>query len=268
MARIGYCPEADAFYSWMTGLEFVTSLLQVSGFGKKDAVSMAEESLRLLDMTDAMNEAAREAAARAGHANIEIRKGLIEDLPVEDASVDWVISNCVINLSPRKHEVFREIHRVLKPGGRLSISDIVAQDLPDWIRESAAAYIGCVAGAISEEDYLRGLRDAGLSDVEIQERLAQAGVQVLEARISHLAYAPEIAAAMLQRQQASAVVAARQKIVEGAVGMVEHALEQLSSKRLVELDEERKAQMVSNLLVVLCSEHETQPVVNTGSLYA
>ncbi|HVT44710.1 MAG TPA: SPFH domain-containing protein [Thermoanaerobaculia bacterium] len=102
---------------------------------------------------------------------------------------------------------------------------------------------------------------------EIQERLAEAGVEVLEARISHLAYSSEIAAAMLQRQQASAVVAARQKIVEGAVGMVETALDMLAEKRVVELDDERRAAMVSNLLVVLCSDRHTQPVVNTGSLY-
>jgi uncharacterized membrane protein (Fun14 family) len=102
---------------------------------------------------------------------------------------------------------------------------------------------------------------------EIQERLEKAGVEVLEARISHLAYAPEIAAVMLRRQQAVAVVAARQKIVEGAVGMVEMALESLSQRGVIHLDEERKASMVSNLLVVLCSEHSTQPVVNTGTLY-
>ena len=101
----------------------------------------------------------------------------------------------------------------------------------------------------------------------IQERLSKAGVEVIEARISHLAYAPEIAAAMLQRQQASAIIAARYKIVEGAVGMVENALELLSKKQIVQLDEERKATMVSNLLVVLCSERSTQPVVNAGSLY-
>ncbi len=102
---------------------------------------------------------------------------------------------------------------------------------------------------------------------EVQERLAKAGIEVLEARISHLAYAAEIANAMLRRQQASAVIAARQKIVEGAVGMVEMALSSLSEKRLVDLDEERKAAMVSNLLVVLCSEQNTQPVVNAGTLY-
>jgi regulator of protease activity HflC (stomatin/prohibitin superfamily) len=102
---------------------------------------------------------------------------------------------------------------------------------------------------------------------EVQARLEKAGVEVIEARISHLAYAPEIAHAMLQRQQASAVVAARTKIVEGAVGMVELALHHLSDKQIIELDDERKASMVSNLLVVLCSDRGTQPVVNTGSIY-
>jgi regulator of protease activity HflC (stomatin/prohibitin superfamily) len=101
----------------------------------------------------------------------------------------------------------------------------------------------------------------------IQDRLSKAGVDVVEARISHLAYAPEIAAAMLQRQQASAIIAARYKIVEGAVGMVENALALLAEKQIVQLDDERKAAMVSNLLVVLCSERSTQPIVNTGSLY-
>jgi regulator of protease activity HflC (stomatin/prohibitin superfamily) len=102
---------------------------------------------------------------------------------------------------------------------------------------------------------------------EIQDRLAKAGVQVIEARISHLAYAPEIAAAMLQRQQAGAIIAARQRIVEGAVGMVEMALEMLSAKSIIQLDEERKAAMVSNLLVVLCGDRNTQPVINTGTIY-
>lgn len=102
---------------------------------------------------------------------------------------------------------------------------------------------------------------------QLDERLTTAGVDVLEARISHFAYAPEIAQAMLQRQQANAVIAARTRIVEGAVSMVEMALEQLKAKGVVELDDERRAHMVSNLLVVLCSDRATQPVVNTGSLY-
>ncbi len=102
---------------------------------------------------------------------------------------------------------------------------------------------------------------------EVHQRLEKAGIEVIEARLSHLAYAPEIAGAMLRRQQATAVIAARQKIVEGAVGMVEMALDAISRKNLVQLDEERKAAMVSNLLVVLCSERGVEPVVNTGTLY-
>ena len=102
---------------------------------------------------------------------------------------------------------------------------------------------------------------------EIQDRLSKAGVEVLEARISHLAYAPEIAQAMLQRQQAGAIIAARQRIVEGAVGMVQMALAMLSERDILELDNERKAAMVSNLLVVLCGERSTQPVINTGTIY-
>jgi regulator of protease activity HflC (stomatin/prohibitin superfamily) len=116
---------------------------------------------------------------------------------------------------------------------------------------------------------LRGSTDevAKALKKEIQDRLAKAGVEAIEARISHLAYAPEIAAAMLRRQQAGAIIAARQKIVEGAVGMVEMALDLLAKSGKVQLDEERKAAMVSNLLVVLCADREAQPVVNTGTIY-
>lgn len=126
-------------------------------------------------------------------------------------------------------------------------------------------YVSDVAGEMDLSGHTAEM-SVGLAG-EIQERLEQAGVAVLEARISHLAYSAEIASAMLQRQQASAVVAARAKIVEGAVGMVEHALEQLSAKGVVELDPERRAAMVSNLLVVLCGGGHPQPVVNVGSLY-
>jgi len=108
---------------------------------------------------------------------------------------------------------------------------------------------------------------AALLKTEVQNRLSKAGVEVIEARLSHLAYSPEIANAMLQRQQAAAIVAARQKIVEGAVGMVDLALNKLADKNVVDLNEERKAAMVSNLLVVLCGEHAASPVVNAGSLY-
>jgi hypothetical protein len=116
------------------------------------------------------------------------------------------------------------------------------------------------------------LRDASAVNealtAELRERVERAGVEVLESRITHLAYAPEIAQAMLARQQASAIVAARFKIVEGAVGMVQQALEQLRTQGVVDLDEERKAQMVANLLVVLCGERAAQPVLNTGTLYS
>ncbi|HPE36597.1 MAG TPA: SPFH domain-containing protein [Spirochaetales bacterium] len=113
----------------------------------------------------------------------------------------------------------------------------------------------------SSQEVAKRLRD------EIHAKVDVAGIEIIEARITHLSYAPEIAAAMLQRQQASAVIAARQKIVEGAVGMVEMALAKLSENNIVDLDEERKAAMVSNLLVVLCSNRDTQPVVNSGSIY-
>jgi regulator of protease activity HflC (stomatin/prohibitin superfamily) len=121
----------------------------------------------------------------------------------------------------------------------------------------------------SDDVSLRGSTAEVAKDLkhEIQERLSKAGVEVIEARLSHLAYAPEIAAAMLRRQQAGAIIAARQKIVEGAVGMVDMALELLSKSQLVQLDEDRKAAMVSNLLVVLCADREAQPVVNTGTIY-
>lgn len=125
---------------------------------------------------------------------------------------------------------------------------------------------------IEDETASITLRDGGakvseLLETELNDRLSKAGIAILEARLSHLAYAQEIAGAMLQRQQATAIVAARYKIVEGAVGMVEMALEQLSKKQIVELDEEKKATMVSNLMIVLCGEKGAQPVVNTGSLY-
>jgi hypothetical protein len=144
----------------------------------------------------------------------------------------------------------------------------------DYVRvQTEAALRNLATGyAYDGHDDQRSLRGHTLEIAEhlkqeIQERCELAGVEIVEARISHLAYAPEIAQAMLQRQQANAIIAARQKLVDGAVGMVEMALERLSKNKVVELDEERKAQMVSNLLVVLCGERSTQPVVNTGTIY-
>jgi SAM-dependent methyltransferase len=124
-----------------------------------------------IDMTDAMLAKAAENIRAGGFANVEVRKGIIEDLPVESGSVDWVISNCVINLSPEKPKVFREIARVLRPGGRMLVSDIVAEDITAEVRAIPELYSSCVAGAISEHAYLDGLRAAGLVDVEVRERL-------------------------------------------------------------------------------------------------
>ena len=124
-----------------------------------------------VDMTDEMIAKANENVAAAGLANVEVRKGIIEDLPVEDASVDWVISNCVINLSPEKARVFAEIARVLRPGGTMLVSDIVADDIPEEIAGNRHLYSSCLAGAVSEQEYAAGLRAAGLVDVEIVDRL-------------------------------------------------------------------------------------------------
>jgi len=124
-----------------------------------------------IDMTDDMIAKAKENILVSGLTNVEVRKGIIEKMPVESSSVDWVISNCVINLSPEKDKVFSEIARVLKPGGQMLVSDIVVTDLPDYIRRNKTLYCSCVAGAISEQEYIQGLKDAGLEMVEVKERL-------------------------------------------------------------------------------------------------
>ncbi len=123
-----------------------------------------------IDMTPEMIAQARENAVKAGADNVEFRHGTIEEMPVEDGTVDVLISNCVINLSPDKPAVFREAYRVLKPGGRVAVSDIVlTEPLPEWITSSLAAYVGCVAGASLLDDYLDFLRDAGFEDIEVAE---------------------------------------------------------------------------------------------------
>lgn len=133
----------------------------------------------------------------------------------------------------------------------------------------AAPGIDTTGDGRADEGSLRGSSEIVAKRIreEIQSKITDAGLEIIEARITYLAYAPEIAAVMLQRQQASAIIDARKMIVDGAVGMVEMALEQLSEKQVVELDEERKAAMVSNLLVVLCGNHDAQPIINSGSLY-
>jgi SAM-dependent methyltransferase len=131
-------------------------------------------------MTDEMIAKANENIAASGFSNAEVRKGIIEDLPVNAESVDWVISNCVINLSPEKDRVFAEIARVLRPGGRMVVSDIVVEDLPESVRTNPTYYSACVAGAISEAEYVDGLRRAGLEDVEVRERLVYDACQIAD----------------------------------------------------------------------------------------
>jgi regulator of protease activity HflC (stomatin/prohibitin superfamily) len=175
----------------------------------------------------------------------------IDGNPIEIASVVvWRVfetAEAVFEVDDYEHYVKVQSEAALR-----NLATSYAYDAHDDQHVSLRGHTGAVA------DHLKR---------EIQERLTKAGVEVMEARISHLAYAPEIAAAMLQRQQAGAIIAARQRIVEGAVGMVEMALDMLSKKSIVQLDEDRKAAMVSNLLVVLCGDRNTQPVINTGTIY-
>lgn len=125
-----------------------------------------------VDMTPAMLERARANAKKANLSNVEFRQGEADSLPLENQSADWVISNCVINLAPDKEKVFREIARVLKPGGQLSVSDIVVGDLPWWVKRSKLFYSSCVAGALHEEDYLNAIRASGLQEVQITSRFS------------------------------------------------------------------------------------------------
>jgi len=133
-----------------------------------------------LDMTPAMLETARRNAREGGYTNVEFRQGDAENMPLEDSSVDWVISNCVINLAPDKRKVFAEINRVLKPGGRLSISDIIADALPNVVRRDSLAYCGCVGGAITTDEFLLWLTQAGLVDVHVDHRLDYESAQIAE----------------------------------------------------------------------------------------
>jgi len=132
-----------------------------------------------VDMTEEMIARARKNATDAGFTNIDVRYGLIENLPVETSTVDLVVSNCVINLSPEKEKVFAEVARVLKPGGRFSISDLVADDLPVWVRDSSALYSSCISGAISEAAYIQGMLSAGLSDVKVIDRMVYDSMALL-----------------------------------------------------------------------------------------
>ncbi len=142
-----------------------------------------------IDMTDEMISRARKNIERTGMNNVEVRKGIIEEMPVDSETVNWVISNCVINLSPEKKKVFDEIYRVLKAGGAMLVSDVVAEDLPGWLRNSDRLYSSCIAGAISETDYIRGLEEAGLENVEVRER-AEYGMEDIKAFVKTSAEIP------------------------------------------------------------------------------
>jgi len=155
--------------------ETVVDLGSGAGFDAFLAAPRVGDSGRVIgvDMTPEMIEKARGNAAKAGYSNVEFRLGEIEHLPIADDSVDAIISNCVINLAPDKQAVFNDAFRILKPGGRLMVSDIVLQrDLPDSVRKSAGALVGCVAGAVLKEEYLEAVRDAGFQRVEVIEEKA------------------------------------------------------------------------------------------------
>lgn len=133
-----------------------------------------------VDMTPVMIEKAQKNAVKAGAQNVEFRLGNAEKMPLADQEADWIISNCVINLSPNKPEVFREAFRTLRSGGQVSITDIMVEELPASLRESSALYSACVAGAIPEKEYLEGLRNAGFQDVKVTDRLFYDRDQILE----------------------------------------------------------------------------------------
>lgn len=150
------------------GIDLILAARRVGPHGKVIGV----------DMTGAMLDQARQNIAAAKLRNVEVRQGLIEKLPLADNAVDWVISNCVINLSPDKPAVFREIFRVLTPGGRMQVSDLVVEDLPPELRHNPTLYSSCISGAISENEYLQEVRNAGLIEVEVRERLVYQEPQI------------------------------------------------------------------------------------------
>lgn len=160
-------------YSGVTPGDVVVDLGSGAGIDILIAGKKVGPSGRVIgvDMTDEMIKRAQENILASGLTNVEVRKGIIEELPIDSSTVDWVISNCVINLSPEKTKVFSEIARVLRPGGQMLVSDIVVEELPDWVRENEFLYSSCVAGAISETEYIEGLREAGLVDIEVRDRV-------------------------------------------------------------------------------------------------
>lgn len=207
--------------------------------------------------------------------SLRIRKMDIEPIKVNDKIGNPVLIGMV--LVWRIKDTYRAVFDIDSQSLGLNGSSVSNSALEKFVRIQSDAALREVTGQFAYDDTDSNteeltLRDGGkeineLLEHKLNERLAMAGIEVVEARLNYLAYAPEIAAVMLRRQQASAIISAREKIVEGAVSMVKMALDQLNKEGVVELDEERKAAMVSNLLVVLCADEPAQPVLNTGSLY-
>lgn len=204
----------------------------------------------------------------------------VDPIKVNDKTGNPILIGLVLVWRIRRDNIYKAVFEIdaspSTPGQSVSanarmniLSDFVSVQSDAALRQVAGCYAYDDSGSAQEELTLRSNSDAINDQLEIKlnERLAMAGIEVMEARINYLAYAPEIAAVMLRRQQADAIIAAREKIVEGAVTMVRMALDRLSDERIVDLDEERKAAMVSNLLVVLCADEAAQPVINAGTLH-
>jgi regulator of protease activity HflC (stomatin/prohibitin superfamily) len=253
--------DAAAFYIIGAGLVFALWLLSTRGF-----FIVGPNEGQVLQLFGAYAGTAKSAGLRWANPfytrkkiSLRVRNFESSHLKVNDADGNPIEIAAVV------------VWRVVETAEAVFEVD----DFENYVRVQSEAALRNAATSYpydSHEDGVVSLRGstAVVADhlkQEVQQRLQKAGVEALEARISHLAYAPEIAAAMLQRQQAGAIIAARQRIVEGAVGMVEMALQMLSHKAIVSLDEERKAAMVSNLLVVLCGERGAQPILNTGTIH-
>ncbi len=174
-----------------------------------------------VDMTGEMIKKAKENIAAAGLDNVEVRKGLIEKMPVDDGSVDWVISNCAINLSPEKDKVFAEIARVLKPGGRMLVSDMVVEKIPAWLRGLKELYGACISGAISEGEYLKGLEDAGLESVEVRERFVYEKAQLVDFIQSEVVPGAEEARKAFRKFASGKVVRRAASDLEGRVASIQ-----------------------------------------------
>lgn len=214
------------------------------------------------------------------HISLRARNLNAEPIKVNDKQGNPILIGLVLVWKIRENEIYKAVFDIDTPiaTGEISVtSSSRMKALENFVSVQSDAALRQVAGLYAydnnngtgEELTLRSNSDEINEQLEnrLNERLAMAGIEILEARINYLAYAPEIAAVMLRRQQADAIISAREKIVEGAVSMVKMAIDKLSEDEIVELDEERKAAMVSNLLVVLCSDESAQPVVNTGTLH-